>query len=114
MTFVPIAFVPPQPSPRAADLGERLGKVIQEFELQHQDLTGLELRQALAIATSRARCGAGAQRAVTLVAAAVVVGGLLAALLAQAKSATPPWILAALAIAVALVIAGYLVALRNR
>jgi hypothetical protein len=114
VTFIPVVIAPPPPSLRATDLGERLGKVIQEFELQHQDLSALEVRQALAIASSRAQAGGGSQRTLLAVVAALVVAGGLLVVLTQTRGSIPPWMLMALVAAGAFVIAGWLFALRIR
>ena len=77
MSFVPVA--PPQPpSPRAQELGRRLGEVVEKFRREHPDLTGTEIRQAMGLATG----GMGAKSVALLVALALglLAAGLLAAL----------------------------------
>jgi hypothetical protein len=52
MVFVPMV-PPPQPSPRAQELGQRFALTIAEFEQKYPDLSAEEIRQAMEVAASR-------------------------------------------------------------
>ena len=56
MTFIPHVHVPnPPPSPRARELAKRLRETIDNFTIDHPDLSSAEIQQAAAMATHEAR-----------------------------------------------------------
>ena len=108
------AHVPPQvPSPRAQELGQRLALVIAEYQQNHPEVSGEEIRVATQIAAGHVsappRPAVGALAAA--VAAVAALGGFLFFERGSPAGAHLPWI----AIAVGVVaLAGVMVALRNR
>ena len=78
LAFVPV--VPSLPSPRAEALGQRLAETIEQFRQQNPDLSGLEVRQAMRLAASRAGGGNAAAPALIALVAGVAVAGLAFAL----------------------------------
>ena len=81
LAFVPI--VASTPSPRAEALGQRLAETIEQFRQQNPDLSGLEVRQATQIATSRAGGASAAAPALIALVVAVAAAGLALALAAD-------------------------------
>jgi len=108
------AHVPSQvPSPRAQELGQRLALVIAEYQQNHPEVSGEEIRVATQIAAGRVsaprRPAAGPLAAA--VAAVVALGGFLFFQRGSPAGAQVPWIGVAVgAIAVVVLLA----VLRNR
>jgi LPXTG-motif cell wall-anchored protein len=112
LAFVPI--VPATPSPRAEALGQRLAETVEQFRQQNPDLSGLEVRQAMQIAISRAGGGTAPAPALIALVTGVAVAGLALALASdQRKTGGEGWMVMALIAGIALVL-GVLVALKRR
>lgn len=93
MFFVPV--VPPTPqaplSHRTRELGDLLGRVIEEYERHHPSVTGQEVRQALQLASRHSKAaGSGAVQVLLAgVAAALVLAGVMAFLVLERGGGTP-------------------------
>jgi len=54
LSYVPIIVTPPPPpSPQAQELGRRVQALIEQFRMEHPDLSCLEVNQALQLARPR-------------------------------------------------------------
>lgn len=79
MIYVPVN-PPPPPSPRTLELASLLGRVIQEYEKHHPDVTGQEVRSAVHLAAGASRRGGGVALRVAAAVGLVValaVGGFV-------------------------------------
>jgi len=108
------AHVPAQtPSPRAQELGQRLALVIAEYQQNHPEVSGEEIRVATQIATGHVsappRPAVGALAAA--VAAVVALGGFLYFERGSSAGAHLPWIAIGIG---AIAVTGVIAVLRNR
>jgi len=91
--FVPV--VPPTPqaplSHRTRELGDLLGRVIEEYERHHPSVTGQEVHQALQLASRHSKAvGSGAAKVVLLgVATALALAGVMAFLMLERGGGSP-------------------------
>lgn len=106
LAFIP--YVPPQPpSPQAEELGRRLAETIEQFRLQHPDLSRADVAQATRLAAARAGGEPAAARSALI---AAVVGALLLGVFALMAAnggrcpAQAPVLMIVVAIAVVLVL----------
>ena len=80
MSFVPVITPPPAPpSPRAQELGYRLSALIEQFQREHPEMSAIEVRQALQLASTRQGVSSAAMIAAVLLGLVAAAG--LAALL---------------------------------
>ncbi len=116
--FVP--YVPPPPSPRAMELGQRLAEAIEQYRQQHPDLNRLDVAQAARIALAQAGgSDATAPRVAIAVAAGVAAVGLAVALavglgVSGGRGSSPAVAMTSVAVFTALVAALLLLLLRRR
>jgi len=104
MVFVPAPFVPPpEATPQARDLANRITQVIQQFRQQYPALTERDIREAVRLATGRSG-GQSAlrQRAVVLGALAAAAGGLMVYLTRNNGQGLPSFGVLAIVVAVAI------------
>jgi len=97
-----MVYVPPPPSPRARELGQRVLDVIEAYRKEHPNVTWIEIHQALRLASRRS--GADRRRLVlALVAGAVLFVVLLVGYLKEgsATSGRVPAVLIAVLVALA-------------
>jgi hypothetical protein len=112
-TFVPV--VPPTPSPRAEELGQRLAETIEGYRRQNPDLSGLDVRQALRLAAARAGDLGAPPRALIALIAGLAVAGLALALATESpRAAGAPLVTAIPVVAVIVGLLLVVVVLRRR
>ena len=81
MLYVPVIPHRPDPSPRARELADLLGKVLDEYEKYHPSLTAREVRAALEIAARRSRSATLASREAVMAGVALAMAAAGAAVL---------------------------------
>jgi hypothetical protein len=78
MSFVPIIVIPPPPpSPRAQELARRISELIEQFRREHPGASGMEVRQALQLASPRSEAAQRLLVATVLGTALLVLGVIL-------------------------------------
>jgi len=89
-------------APRVRELGDLLGRVIEEYEKHHPAVTGSEVRQALQLAAGRSKAsGAVAARVAALGAAvALALGGVVAFVALRGGGGVDPQAVPMVAVAV--------------
>ena len=119
--FVPVVVVPPPPSPRAQELGNRMAELVRIYREEYPDLTSQEVRQAMDVAHGQVRKELGGTNPAIL--AALITGilamlGLFAFLLIQ-RQQTPggglpiPYLVISIAVVAALIVIAARVARRK-
>ena len=81
MSFIP-AVVPPTPSPRARELGQRLAETIDSFCREHPDMSTADIGKAISLAATKAD-SRGQSIAFAVAAGLAILGALVAFYLAS-------------------------------
>jgi hypothetical protein len=113
MSFVPVVpYVPPPPSRRARELGEKIRATIDEYQREQPGTTSTEIRQALRLAASGSDCGKAAGVIAALLGVLVLLGFVF--LKRGGGLETVPWTMVVLVAILVLGVAAVAVGLKRR